>query len=53
MNVQIPQKLKNVFFLNKFNFLGMPIVVFTPHVQVYFWPNIHTFGDIELKFTLS
>ena len=33
MNVQIPQKLKNVFL-------------------VYFWPNRHSFGDIELKFCI-
>ena len=30
---------------------GQPsIVVFKSHVMVYFWPNRHNFGDIELKF---
>ena len=28
------------------------IVVFTPHVPVYFWPNRHNLGDIELKFCI-
>ena len=28
------------------------IVVFTPHVPVYFWPNRHNVGDIELKFCI-
>ena len=28
------------------------IVVFTPHVPVYFWNNRHNFGDIELKFCI-
>ena len=28
------------------------IVVFTPHVPVYFWLNRHNFGDIELKFCI-
>ena len=27
-----------------------PIVLFTPHVPVFYWPNIHNFRDIELKF---
>ena len=28
------------------------IVLFTPHVPVFFWPNKHKFGDIELKFCI-
>ena len=27
-------------------------MVFTPHVPVYFWPNRHNVGDIELKFCI-
>ena len=26
------------------------IIVFTPHVPVFFWPSSHNFRDIELKF---
>ena len=35
--------LTSIFFI---------IVVFTPHVPVYFSPNRHNFGDIELKFCI-
>ena len=30
----------------------LTIVVFTPHVLVYFWPYRHNIGDIELKFCI-
>ena len=29
------------------------IVVFKPHVPVFFWPSRHNFRDIELKFCIS
>ena len=29
---------------------GTVISAVTPHVPVYFWPNRHSFGDIELNF---
>ena len=32
--------------------LREPIMVFTPHVPVFFWPNSHNFRDIELKFCM-
>ena len=33
-------------------FQCVAIIVFTPHVQVFFWPRRHNFRDIELKFCM-
>ena len=32
------------------DYFNISIVVITPHAPVYFRPNRHSFGDIELKF---
>ena len=33
-------------------FANLIILLFTPHVPVYFWPRRHNFRDIELKFCI-
>ena len=47
MRVLLGQELILVIISN--NYI---VVLVTPQVPVYFWPNRHNFGDIELKFCI-
>ena len=46
--IQLPL-VKQQIILQFSRFDVSPTVVFTTHVPMFFWPNRHTFSDIELK----